>query len=236
MVAIERSEPGKTGDNVERRLSISVYVAAFILTAVIFALGIYVGGLINQGTAAGLTTNVEMLSTKLQGFQLLFLLDEENSSLFCSLYAKELGNFEDESEKMRIKIAYLEESKGVADENLKKQYFVLETNAYLLSKKINERCGNKDKLVLYFYSNKDCPSCYQQGIDLFEARQQLEKQGISIKTYAFDGTLDSSIVDALKLKYGVSTYPTIIIDNKILKGHMAQTELVSELLNYSGKQ
>lgn len=215
----------------ERKISVELYVAAFILTVIIFAIGVYIGGIINKNTAEELKTEVKHITSRLQNFQLLFLLDNETetSGSFCFVYTHELSLLEDETERMRYKIAYLEESKGTVDEGLKNEYFILETNAYLLSKKINEKCSSNETLVLYFYSNKNCPTCYQQGIDLYEAKQKLRGKNITAKVYAFDGDLNSSITEAFKVKYDIAGYPLLVINEKKVYGPLNVDEIVKKI-------
>jgi hypothetical protein len=214
---------------VKRRISISLYIMAFIFTLIIFAFGVYVSWIINKSVAEDLKANIDAMISRLQHLQTIFLLADENAPSFCPFYATELGRLEEETERMRYKIAVLEENKGVTDENLKKEYFIFETNAYLLAKKIKEKCNSSEVLVLYFYSNTNCSICQDQGVELYHARQDLAQQGIKVKTYAFDGDLNSSIVEVFKIKYNVTAYPTLIINEKKFAGFLDEKRIIDKI-------
>jgi len=206
----------------ERKLSLSIYAAAFAISVIIFLAGIYVGAIIDQSNLELLSSELSTISQRVASTQLLMLM-EGNSSSFCPVYSSELSSIDQEVETMGYKLSYLEEQKQVYDLELKKQYFVLEAESYMLSKKVNELCGEKSILLIHFYSNQDCPDCERQGGEILEARD-LVASDKNVKLFSFDGDLGSPVADAFKAQYHVSRYPSVVINERTYLGYRdAQT-------------
>lgn len=207
----------------QRSLSFPIYVLALIITIIMFAIGVYVGTLVDSINLNGLRENLNDITADVSSMQLLLLSDEPE--LFCPVYANQLSKVNSEIETIGYKLTVLEEEKGIVDVDLKKQFFILEANSYLLSKKTNGQCNKNTTLILYFYSNKNCESCQKQGLDLTEAR----RHSSNTLTYSFDGDLGSPIADAFKQKYDISVYPTIIINDQRFIGYTPTDKLRAAL-------
>ncbi len=197
-----------------RHISVPIYAAAFVITTLIFAIGVYVGGYLDSGNLDNLESEIAKISYQSLSYQLMFLMGDSDS--FCPFYKEELDKLDAETEKVGLKLTYLEDIKGVSDPELKKQYFVLETNAFLLSEKVKAKCGGNYTTILYFYSNKECSGCTEQGYELIKLKQEL---GENVRIYSFDGELGSSLVAALMKEYGVASYPSVVIGgNRTVSG------------------
>ncbi|MHA2067945.1 MAG: hypothetical protein ACXABY_26590 [Candidatus Thorarchaeota archaeon] len=190
----------------------------------IFIIGVYVGSLVDSSSLEDISGDLSRVSQRVASVQLLFLM-EGNSSSFCPVYTSELTSIDKEMELMGHKLSYLEEQKGVTDVSLKKNYFTVEAESYLLSKKVGELCEDNDTLLMYFYSNKGCSDCKQQGADILKARDELLSENITMKIYSFDGDLGSPVADAFKHRYVITTYPSLVINGKTYFGYKDSTEL-----------
>lgn len=202
----------------QRKLSVHVYVGAFIISLLIFLIGIYVGYALDSTNIAGLTDEVSSVSEKVAAVQLL-LLSEPNSSSFCPIYSSELDKLDQQIEKIGYKLTYLEDERNIYDDELKKKYFILEAESYLLSKKVKFLCSDNRTLLIHFYSNKNCGQiCKDQGISVLQARDQLAGEGIEVKLFSFDGELGSPIAEALETEYNITKYPTLVVNGKTYSG------------------
>ncbi len=207
---------------VKRKLTLKLYVVAFIITVAIFLLGVYVGQLADSQVSKDLSAQLKSYSEESISFQILLL---EDSSSFCPLYLEESSLLEQRTIDIGEQLTYLEEYKGVYDEDLKKEYFLLETKAYLLATKVKELCNSEKNLILYLYS-KDCEDCILQGKQLNAIALDF---GDNVRIYSFDGELDSPVVESFKNKYYVTSYPTLIINGKKFTGFQEQSELLKIL-------
>ncbi len=208
----------------ERKITLPLYIGAFLISLTIFLAGIFVGRLIDTSSLEGISDDLSRVSQRMTSVHLLLLM-EGNSSSFCPVYKSELRSIDEEVELMGHKLSYLEDEKGVYDNELKKQYFALEASSYLLSKKVGELCGDDSVLLINFYSNTNCSGCKEQGIEILKARDALASSGITVKLYSFDGDLGSPIADAFKIQYGVKGYPSVVIDEVTYAGYKDAEEL-----------
>ncbi|MFH1306427.1 MAG: hypothetical protein ABIH83_02085 [Candidatus Micrarchaeota archaeon] len=203
MIILDNARP------TQRRISLSLYLAALFISTIIFISGIYIGKMIEQASITGLSSGIDEVSADINSIELLYLL-EEDSPAFCPVYRDELSKLDIRTEELGSKISYLEEKRGVEDVELKKKYFMLEANTFLLSQKVRGTCGANYSTILYFYSNKQCDDCAQQGEELSQLKKKL---GENVRIYSFDGELGSAIVDALMMKYEVNSFPSIVINS-----------------------
>ena len=207
----------------ERKLSISIYAGAFVISLAIFILGIYIGTLIDSSNIELLSEEVSSISGRMASLQVL-LLGGDNES-FCPVYTSELSEMDREIEDIGYKLSFLEDERNVYDAELKKKYFLLEAQSYLLSQKAQELCGDDSTLLINFYSNKDCDRCREQGTEVLKARDTLASEGISLKLFSFDGELGSPVAEAFEDQYGISTYPSIVINEQTYSGFRSSEEL-----------
>ncbi len=208
----------------KRSLSIPVYAAAFVISLAIFLIGIYIGMLIDQANVRSISDDVSNISEKVASIQLL-LLAEGNSSSFCPVYSSQLDSIDLDVERIGYKLTYLEDEKGIHDIELKKKYFIVEAESYLLSQKVRELCGNDDILLIHFYSNKDCPRCREQGVEVLKARDALLAEGIDAKLFSFDAEIGSPVAESFSAQYNVTIYPSIVINGRTYSGFRSSEDL-----------
>lgn len=208
----------------ERKVSWPLYITAFVISAVIFIAGIYVGTVLDNAQVGSLSSDVDSLSREISTVQVLMLADE-GSSAFCPVYEEEFLKIDAEREKLGYELTYLEEQKKVYSPELKKDYFVLEAQSYFLAKKLQDVCNDGSILVLYFYSNEDCADCAQQGADILSAR---DASGKKVLIYSFDGDIGSNMVKGFMTQYNVTQYPSVVINGGAHGGYMSAEELSAE--------
>lgn len=213
--------------SMERKVSFHLYISAFIISLVIFLLGVFVGNMVDTANMSGISEELSEVTERVSSIQLLLLM-EGNSSAFCPVYISELESIDEEVENVGHKLSYLEEEKGFHDDELKKQYFVLEAESYLLSEKVKTLCGDDSVLLIYFYSNEECELCQEQGIEILRARDELPD--VNVKLFSFDGTIGSPIAEAFKTQYFIKSYPAIVINGKKYIGYR-DAESIKELIS-----
>ena len=127
---------------------------------------------------------------------------------------------------MSDKIEYSDKNlKGNADAlQLKRYYSLLEIKDYLLTKKINERCGLKRIPVLYFYTTaENCTECTKQGYVLTELRNKYP----NMRVYSFDYSLDLSALRALLKIYRIedTKLPAMVINEHKVTGFQSVEDI-----------
>ena len=210
-----------------RKISLALYVIAFIVAATVFSIGVFVGKTIDDAVVNDISGDVSSLSQRLTMTQLLWLLEEDNPN-FCSVYVSELQEVDEQREYLGQLLTVLEEKKEIYAPETKKEYFLLEAQSYLMAKKLSSLCmEDEDILVLYFYSNQECGLCAEQGTSILVARDESENSD-RIRIYSFDGDLGSPVVDAFMAQYNITEYPSVVINEEVHSGFVSKNELIEE--------
>jgi glutaredoxin len=119
---------------------------------------------------------------------------------------------------MGDRLAFMEGQLGTDNEQvigLKKYYSLLQIKDYMLASELAEKCQKKSVVVVYFYTNKDCPDCTKQGYVLTALREKYPE----LRVYSFDADLDLSAIKTLQTVTGVSSQmPTLVINGKAYAG------------------
>lgn len=201
------------------------YLTAFLLTASVFALGIFLGIIMSDYKVSKIYNYERDLMTN-------FLVQDIQSELMeedpCKFVSTELAS--QELFKVGDRLDALEKDLGKDDEqvvSLKKYYNLLAVRDYLFYKKVNEECDKDFILNLFFYSNdpKKCEKCEDQGFVLSYVRAKNDK----IRTYSFDVDLGLPAVDYLVKFYNVNEVPSVVFNEDVYYGFL-DTEKVEEII------
>lgn len=198
------------------------YIIVFFITGALFAIA---GGLSNFFT----DKKVENMRAIQDKIAIDILSSETQFSLLSDLSCEQDDgeeNLSHELNDLAEKINYSETNlKGNNDVNeLKRYYSILEIKDYLLTKKINQKCGGKLTPVLYFYTTaSNCTECIKQAFVLTELRAKYP----SLRVYSFDYNLDLSALKALIRVYKIddTKLPSLVINDKKYTGFKTVEEI-----------
>ncbi|MEM3369297.1 MAG: hypothetical protein QXE90_00345 [Candidatus Micrarchaeia archaeon] len=207
----------------ERKISWDLYITAFVISLIIFIIGVWFGLQIEKTVYGQMNEKIVELSNRMIAIGNLLLLENEKG--YCEYIKSETAKFDDETYELGKQIEFMEEKRGV-DESVKLNYMELEFRDYLLSKKVNTMCGEKQNLILYFVDSEMCQTCKEQGSIITSVRMKT-----NTKVYTFDLSVNSTLVDALKNRYGIAnqSIPVIVINDDVNFGFMDESALISKL-------
>ena len=198
------------------------YIIVFFITLGLFAVA---GGLSNFFTNRKIDTmraiqdklSTDILSSETQ-FSLLSELACEQDDGQENL-SQELNDL---SEKVDYSEKNLKDNSSAIE--LKRYYTILEIKDYLLTKKINQKCGTKRIPLLYFYTTaQNCTECTKQGFVLTEMRKKYP----NLRVYSFDYNLDLSALHALLQIYKIddTKLPAIVVDERKITGFQTSDQI-----------
>ncbi len=215
----------------KRKISVNLYIGAFIITSIIFLAGFMLGSKYQERVYRSLGDEITTIEERIMDVTLLTLV--EDSNYFCELYEEKLPELDMDTYQLGEKLEYMENKKGVYDEDTKKRYFELELRDYVLMSKAVDNCGLDTPMLIYFYNNRNCGDCYKEGYEITKVRKRIEKENGILRVYTFDGGIDSAVVRALRKDFGVENYPTIVLikgnNTKKLEGFNSESEIYQEL-------
>jgi len=144
-------------------------------------------------------------------------------------YSSSIKNLE--AARLRLE-SYNQESSSLSKEQfdmLKRDYTIAQIQFWLLAKRSESVCNNDIVTILYFYGNsKDCPECENQGFILTYMKNLFED---NLLVFSFDGDFTQEpTIGLLKSIYGVTSYPTLVIGDKVYK-YTGKDELFKIICN-----
>ena len=214
---------------VKRKISKDKYILAFILTSIIFILGLTLGMLFDNlrvKWAEGENKEQEVDYLSLQ-FQYLYLTTLKDKNASCSvLHTSMEKSIGDLSDSLQTFMNYKEQTKiNKKEYELVGRVYILDNLKYwLFAKKTKEECDLDVVNVLYFYSEANCPICPRQGIILTYFKKVF---GDKLLVFPIDVDYEEQepTITILKNQYRITRYPTLIIEDEKYEGVISNEEL-----------
>ncbi len=215
-----------------RKISLGNYVLAAIVTLLVFSLGVVIGIVVDNArlnTVEASSRQARADYTSLQ-FQYLFLTDliaEEDLPQRCSFIEASLERTVTDLSEAAEKLEVYSQSSWINQDEYdfwRRTYFVQNLQYWLLSRKAVELCGLDVVSVLYFYSTEKCPNCGDQGVILSYYKKIL---GERLLVFPLDVDIgeQEEVVGLIQRTYGVTAYPTIVVEGEKYEGVVGKDEL-----------
>lgn len=210
-----------------RTISTDKYVIAGIITALIFALGLTLGFIL-EDTRYGLIQKVnEEQEVKYMSLQLqyFFLTSFQNNNSCPMLTATLRETISDLSTSLSEVIAYEEENQGGDARRIlvQRRYLMDNLRYWLLAKESKQRCSMNIVPILYFYK-KDCASCPEQGTILTFYKNLFEEM-LLVFPINMDLQEAEPLAEIMRSQHHVEQYPTIVVDDQKYEGVVDKDEM-----------
>ena len=208
-----------------RKISWDKYFSVFLITFLIFVIGILLSQTISSKSSK------EILNTQKQVKNYILSLNLQSD--IASEYICQVNVFDLTKEKLNLgqQIEILEKNLGKENEivkDLKLDYSLLSIRQWLLIRQVKEKCNRNINIILFFYSNKNNPSeSESQGyvLDYF-----YEKDPENLVIYAFDIDEENPALDTIKSIYNIELAPSLVVNEKLSSGFQSKGKIM-ELLS-----
>ena len=237
-----KTEPSKISTDNEgsfRKISTELYIAAGVITLLIFSLGLALGFIIDDHRY-NLVEEVNLeQEVKYQSLQLQYLyLNAFSSYNNCPIMATALKEtVSDLSDSLSEVIANEEDNPEMINpgrrELIMRRYLLDNLRYWLLAKESKQRCDLDTVPILYFYST-ECPSCPNQGTILTYFKKLFGEQ-VLVFPINLDFRYQEPMVEVMMSQFNITKYPTLIIDNKRYEG-VVKKEQMHQLICQSLKK
>ncbi|MFH1641813.1 MAG: hypothetical protein ABIC04_02845 [Nanoarchaeota archaeon] len=213
----------------KRKISKDKYFIAFFLTTIIFILGLSLGMLFDNLRIKSVEIDNKVMEVNYLSlqFQYLYLTSLDDTNASCSVLRTATENaIDDLGESLQTFIRYKEESKINKDlyELVGRKYILDNLKYWLFTKKTKEKCDLDVVSILYFYSSENCPICPNQGVILTYFKKIFQDK-LLVFPIDVDYEDNEPIIATLKNQYGITTYPTLIIEDEKYEGVINNKEL-----------
>jgi hypothetical protein len=206
-------------------------LTSLLITFLLFLLGVSLGMLIDKeriSWSERMHADNELLyeSSNIQ-YLLLSQLDDTESECPVLLTALE-KNIVELGENLERLLNYEKDSifrNEKAYQMQKRKYFLSNVKYWLLSSKVADVCPEYDAInILYFYSTENCPICPNQGVVLTYYKNIFQEK-LLVFPIDIDLKKEEPVIDLLISRFGLTTYPTLIINNQKYEGVVYKEKL-----------
>jgi len=215
-----------------KQLNPRVLISAVIISAMLFSAGLFTGYAINRERLFTVEDDIREILRLVEDLQLQFLFFDvlgENST--CPLLSATLSDINEKSYEIGSKLTEYGSGDEIQDYTnyieLKREYSRLLTGYWLLANKVQDSCSLNATTVVYFFS-KECERCDDQGFILSYLKRIYEER---LLIFALDADFDEPSIQALKVYFNVTSYPSLIVDGELHEGFYPKEEL-ERILNF----
>jgi hypothetical protein len=214
---------------VERRIHLGRYAVVGLLAFLIFSLGISLGMVIdNERVRWSMVVNQEQQAKyKSLQFQYLYLsgLTGDNSS--CPVFKKTLEASIADLGSSLDKIKEYQQESRLNDVNydlVSREYILDNLRYWLFARQTRSVCSMNLVTALYFYSDKNCDICPDQGVILTYFKN-LYGDNLLVFPINVDYESEENSVMLLKSRYNITVLPSVVVEDVTYSGVVQKDEL-----------
>ncbi len=209
----------------ERKGDVEVFLFALIISSFLFFAGLVIGLNFGEQKMSEFEQKLKESTEEIVSLNVILSMSESlNRSASCDLLRRVASNLGDMAEELGKKVTLMElEGKIMTEEymRMKAEYMKFLINDMMVLSKVKHQCDANYTIIVYFYSNKYCDNCKEQGYVL-DYYKLLHRESLLI--FAIDGDINITLVNALLSAYDVETYPTIVVNGNKYEGFLSKDE------------
>lgn len=212
------------------------YIAAFMITALIFTLGFFAGLVIDAKRAEFLMDAYNQQRIEYGSLQLQYQLIEEitrdgDCEALTRTFEQNINNLE--NARIRLETYQQDATLNEAEFNmLSREYTHAQIRYYLLAQRTQKLCGEDIATILYFYSDSaNCPRCEDQAFILTYLKRLM---GDRVLIFSFNTLIadEEPTIRLLMNRHEVEAFPTIVINQEPFPGLTTREQALNELCDW----
>ena len=203
---------------VKKKISTGFYLITLMITAIIFISGIYFGSFLNKMKVSELQNMVSDLEEKRTEQELNLLLANYLPNRSCDIMNYEAEEMIPQINELARKVTFYEETKKFEEkdyEETKRNYMINLIKYWLYLENLKTNCDLNITTLIYFYSNKNCELCEDQGI-ILDYMKNKHKNDLMI--FALDTDVNLNSIKMIMRSYNITKLPSIVIDGQLYQG------------------
>ena len=212
------------------------YIAAFLITALIFILGFFAGLVIESQRSAYLQDTYQQQQVEYNSMQLQqLLIDEISRDENCAALRTTFDNNIRNLESARVRLETFQEDATLKEaefDTLAREYTHAQIRYYLLAQRTQEICGEEAATVLYFYTGETaCPLCDDQAFVLTYLKRVMDDK---LLIFSFNEQLaeQEPAIQILMNRHNITEFPTIVVNDEPYPGFVSRNQLRDELCDW----
>ncbi|MFA6073010.1 MAG: hypothetical protein WC758_02780 [Candidatus Woesearchaeota archaeon] len=225
---------------VKRKVSINRIFTAFIIAILLFGIGITLGIILDNQRVKWSTdqAKTQKLDYESLQWQYLFLSSRENKQDMCVLLQASL---EKSVEDLGTSLEKIQEYQQQASINTKdyelieREYTINNLKYWFLASRTREECGVDNVIILYFFSQTNCPICSNQGVILTHYKN-IYQDKLLVFPINVDLENEETNIKLLKNMYDVKYLPSIVVGDTRYEGVVDSDRLGKIICNSFEKE
>lgn len=213
----------------------NVFWEAFLITVIVFVFGLFIGVAVENSRAEDLNAYYENSEISLVDVLALNNVASLGDASCESLIASSLS-FADRIYLESKELDNIDEANLISDniDVVYRKYDLLRTLLWISSTKTLEQCGDEFSVVTYLYHRKDSTvnQKAEQNVWGKILGDLKEKKGSEIVLIPISVDSELSSLDAMISRYGVESYPAIVVNGHVL----TEVSSVEEIEMWIGKE
>ena len=212
-----------------RTLRTNRYIAAVVITVVVFVLGFILGAATSERKILELEQLSRQQEADFSSLQFQFsYLENVPKEQSCIVLSRTLeSNLKTLGPSLK-KIEGYEASGDTKNPDyvlLKRKYTIANLRYWLLAEKSKQLCATDAVSVLYFYE-RGCKKCNDEGYILEQLKQRL---GDNLLVFPIDASIEEPVTDILRAQYKIYGFPSLVIDAKTYSDYMSMQQILTEI-------
>ena len=212
------------------------YILSALIVSLIFILGLTIGLVVENKRVDYLMNFYEVEKDDFESLQIQYTLLTSNlyENNTCpglkytfNEYLKKLDEKGNELEAYRLSSSSFNKYRFNL---LLRRYLIEEVRSWILAKNIKKSCKDEHIVTILNFHIKDCPKCDDTGLLLSYFKKKF-KDNLLIFSFDADFTQEP-LVQVLKKIYNITTYPTLVIDDKKYEDFMNKQKIQGILCSY----
>ncbi len=192
------------------------YVAAGILTLVIFMLGVFLSNFVDAERSSQLQNSLSEDIASMESRQLQLSYLESGEIQRCDALEAGLKNIVSSYNKRLGRVQnYQEDSFFKADRFrvLKQRYIISGIRYWIFTQELREKCSFDKPTALFFTSDIDdpCPECKRLGEQLTLLKRET---GGDLLVFSVPLEMDDGMIELLATQYNVTRPPAVVINGQ----------------------
>ena len=216
---------------IQRTFSWKKHLAAFVITCLLFVIGLMIGLNVSDYRLALLQEFTAQQRADFESLQLQYAyLSTSNTS--CVALQNALENSVTQLEDARVKLEqYLRASATPTAFLLeKREYMLAEIRYWLLAGQTEHACGKDHVRVLFFYQDDDaCSDCSAQGYILTSLKDTFDEK---LLIFSLDATSGEPMVRIIRDVYNITMAPSIVVDEEVFSGLTIEKDLFDTICSH----
>lgn len=210
---------------VNKKISWGFYAITLIITIAVFTSGIFFGIFLSRVKVGELQNSVSELEKKRMEQELNLLLADYLPNKTCDVMAYGVEEMIPQINELAREVTFYEETKKFEEKEYaeaKRDYTISQIRYWIYLERLKSSCNLNVTTLIYFYSNRDCDLCRDQGIVL-DYVKNMHKSDLMI--FAFDTDVELNSIEIIMKSYGIQELPSIIVDGELHQGFVGRDSL-----------